>query len=157
MEFFWGRKHPLSQWHPAPFTVDNIRYATAEHYMMAKKALLFDDLHTWTMIILSTDPKEAKKLGRKVKNFNQEVWNDKKIQIVFQGNMEKFKQNVEMRKYLLSTKGKKLVEASQSDKIWGIGLSAFNPEARDIEKWKGSNLMGKVMELVRETLNEKHN
>ena len=33
----------FSQWYPSPFTADGINYATAEHYMMAAKARLFDD------------------------------------------------------------------------------------------------------------------
>ena len=49
---FWGhRPRPdgrigascLSQWWPAPFTVDGVAYATAEHWMMAGKARLFGD------------------------------------------------------------------------------------------------------------------
>lgn len=49
---FWGhRPHPdgrlsascLSQWWPAPFVVDGVSYATAEHWMMAAKARLFGD------------------------------------------------------------------------------------------------------------------
>jgi len=49
---FWGHRPPrgggvgkscLSQWYPAPFTVDGVRYATAEHFMMAGKARLFGD------------------------------------------------------------------------------------------------------------------
>jgi len=50
--FFWGHtptrageidKAVFSQWYPAPFTLDGVRYATAEHYMMAEKAALFAD------------------------------------------------------------------------------------------------------------------
>jgi predicted NAD-dependent protein-ADP-ribosyltransferase YbiA (DUF1768 family) len=33
----------LSQWFPRPFVEDGVRYATAEHYMMAAKARLFHD------------------------------------------------------------------------------------------------------------------
>ena len=49
---FWGHRPRqdgsagagcLSQWWPAPFTVDGKAYATAEHWMMAAKARLFDD------------------------------------------------------------------------------------------------------------------
>lgn len=49
---FWGHTVPkdgkvgktcLSQWYPAPFTVDGVLYPTAEHYMMAEKARLFND------------------------------------------------------------------------------------------------------------------
>src|SRR6266540_1138612 len=49
---FWGhRARPdgrvgsscLSQWWPSPFTVDEVTYGTAEHWMMAGKARLFSD------------------------------------------------------------------------------------------------------------------
>nr|WP_255495264.1 NADAR family protein [Nocardia sp. GTS18] len=49
---FWGHRSRadgtlgsgcLSQWWPAPFSVDGERFATAEHYMMWRKALLFGD------------------------------------------------------------------------------------------------------------------
>ena len=47
--FFWGHqksvgkvsKNCFSQWYDVSFSVDNITYKTAEHYMMAEKARLF--------------------------------------------------------------------------------------------------------------------
>lgn len=48
--FFWGHQPErdggvgagcLSQWWPVPFTADDMRFATAEHYMMWRKATLF--------------------------------------------------------------------------------------------------------------------
>jgi len=49
--FFWsptrhGRelgRECLSQWYPSSFAVDGLSYVTAEHWMMAEKARLFDD------------------------------------------------------------------------------------------------------------------
>ena len=49
--FFWGHtnktnqvtKSCFSQWYESPFTIDDITYPTAEHYMMAEKAKLFGD------------------------------------------------------------------------------------------------------------------
>ncbi len=50
--FFWGHQVPkdgsitkscLSQWYPAPFTIDGLLYPTTEHWMMPEKARLFGD------------------------------------------------------------------------------------------------------------------
>lgn len=57
--FFYGhhQKKPnivdhscLSQWFHAEFTVDGVRYKTAEHYMMAQKAKLFNDYEAYEEI-----------------------------------------------------------------------------------------------------------
>jgi len=48
--FFWGHtssneisKSCLSQWYDSKFVVNDVEYLTAEHWMMAEKALLFED------------------------------------------------------------------------------------------------------------------
>jgi hypothetical protein len=38
------------------------------------------------------------------------------------------------------------------DCIWGIGLGEDNPDAADPEKWKGTNLLGKIIEEVHKRL-----
>ena len=77
--YFWGHtnktgertgKFIFSQWYPSPFTVDGVRYQTAEHWMMAEKARLFSDHSIADQIIQATTPIEAKALGRQVKNFD---------------------------------------------------------------------------------------
>ena len=45
-----------------------------------------------------------------------------------------------------------LAEASPYDKIWGIGLDAANPDSADPTKWKGDNLLGKILRRIREEL-----
>ncbi len=50
---------------------------------------------------------------------------------------------------LLSTKNMVIVEASPSDKVWGIGLSMTNKDINDPKKWKGKNLLGKCLMNVR--------
>ena len=77
------------------------------------------------------DPREIKKLGRKVRNFDSRLWDSHKFDIVVNGNYHKFSQNPEMRDFLISTAGKVLVEASPYDDIWGIGLEASHPDASD--------------------------
>ncbi|MDF1561651.1 MAG: NADAR family protein [Deltaproteobacteria bacterium] len=69
---FWGHtprqagvadKACLSQWYPSPFVVDGLTYATAEHFMMAEKARLFDDGITLAKIHEASSPAEARALG----------------------------------------------------------------------------------------------
>jgi ribA/ribD-fused uncharacterized protein len=159
--FFWGHaKKPneaignccFSQWFEAPFTVDGILYRTAEHWMMAQKALLFNDRMSFDKIVNSKKPKEAKELGRLVKNFNTQVWNERRHEIVKMGNIHKFNQHQECYKYLEGTGNRILVEASPVDTIWGVGLSKESDQISNPHKWRGLNLLGFVLMEIREIL-----
>jgi ribA/ribD-fused uncharacterized protein len=159
--FFWGHKQKLagitdkscfSQWWPSPFIVDGTTYPTAEHWMMAQKALLFDDQEIFDLIVAANKPAIAKDLGRKVKNFEAEKWNSKAFEFVVEGNLHKFSQNEELKNFLLSTGDKILVEASPVDFIWGIGLPQEATEASDPLKWEGTNLLGFALMEVRAAL-----
>src|SRR6185295_19964985 len=97
--------------------------------MMAQKAHLFGDEDSRRQIIEAATPKLAKGLGRKVKNFNEDVWQASRFEFVVEGNLAKFRQNQELGQFLLGTGNKVLVEASPMDRIWGIGLSASNKSA----------------------------
>lgn len=119
--------------------------------MMAQKAKLFKDQNTLKCIMHETDPKKIKKLGRDVKNFDEKIWNKNKYNIVYKGNYAKFSQNIYLKKYLLSTKDKTIVEASPYDKVWGIGFSEKNVNINDQTEW-GENLLGKILMKVREEL-----
>ena len=142
----------LSQWYPAPFEVEGVLYPTAEHWMMAGKARLFKDDETLAEILAAPDPKTAKALGRKVASFEEKVWKTKAREIVTAGNLYKFSQHAELKEFLLSTGSRVLVEASPYDKIWGIGLSATDPNASNPAKWKGQNLLGFALMDVRSEL-----
>ena len=83
----------LSQWFPAPFTVDGLRYATAEHFMMAEKARLFGDEETRSRVIATSDPGAAKALGREVRGFDDAAWTGARFDIVVRGSVAKFGQN----------------------------------------------------------------
>lgn len=139
----------LSQWYPCQFEVDSVKYTSAEQYMMAEKARLFGDEKIRTEILRTSDPRKCKALGRKVKNFDKAVWDKRKENIVRNGNFEKFMQNSALRSFLLSTGDKVLVEASPTDRVWGIGLGKNNPDALDPKKWRGQNLLGFILMAVR--------
>ena len=160
--FFWGHtengdkttKASFSQWYNCKFTVDEITYHTAEQYMMAQKALLFNDNEIFNEIMKANHPKEYKELGRKIKNFSEVKWNESKYQIVLKGNIAKFSQNEKLKAFLLNTGTKILVEASPYDKIWGIGLSANEENIENPLTWKGENLLGFALMEVRDLLNQ---
>jgi ribA/ribD-fused uncharacterized protein len=71
---------------------------------------------------------------------------------VFKGNYAKFSQNDELSDELLATGNKILVEASPYDTIWGIGMGEKEPGINDPANWKGLNLLGWSIMLVRKEL-----
>lgn len=144
----------LTQWYIAPFDVDGVEYACAEQYMMVQKAMLFNDDAIAQQIMQTTDPAIMKKLGRLVKNYNEDTWVSQRIAIVTQGNIGKFsdKRNVALKEYLLSTGDAMLVEASPFDQIWGIGMDANDAKRTDPNRWNGLNLLGKILMDVRALL-----
>lgn len=157
--YFWGHtqhghattKACFSQWYPAAFTVDGICYLTAEHWMMVGKARLFEPI--WIERILANpDPSAAKAFGRKINHFNQSVWLQHRFELVVQGNLAKFSQNVALKEFLMATADQVLVEASPVDQIWGVGLAADDPRAANPAEWCGLNLLGFALMRVREQL-----
>lgn len=143
----------LSQWWPAaPFTQGGNTYATAEHYMMWRKADLFGDHGTAEKILSAPTPKEAKALGRQASGFDQATWEAGRYDIVVDASRLKFGQHDDLRAFLLSTGDRILVEASPRDRIWGIGLGRNNPAAHDPAQWRGLNLLGFALCDVRDVL-----
>lgn len=158
---FWGHrperdgrigKGCLSQWWPAPFTVDGVEFATAEHYMMWHKAMLFGDDQSAERILLAADPRQAKALGRGVRGFDQPRWEASRYEIVVAASVAKFGQRPELRNFLLGTGQRVLVEASPTDRVWGIGLTADDPRAEDPARWRGLNLLGFALMAARAVL-----
>lgn len=159
--FFWGHQPSkdgaitascLSQWWPARFDVAGVGYPCAEHWMMAEKARLFDDVDMADKIASAGSPKQAKELGRQVRGFDVSTWDANKRRIVEQGSFEKFRQNPPLRDFLLSTGDQVLVEASPVDRIWGIGLAGDDERAANPLQWRGKNLLGFALMTARDRL-----
>ena len=160
--YFWGHTPNykrmtatcFSQWYDVYFEVDGIQYHTTEQFMMASKARLFGDKDTLAEIMSATTPFEYKKLGRKVKGFEASIWDEKKLDIVVEGNKAKFGQNPDLKDFLLGTGDAVLVEASPFDKIWGIGMDRETALNSRVEDWNGENLLGCALMEVRDWLKE---
>lgn len=151
--YFFFRKHMWgSQWYPSIYIVNGVKYHCNEQYMMAQKALLFNDTKIYDKIMKTKDPKRIKALGRQVNNFEDNIWDNNKYRIVLEANYAKFSQNLYLKDQLLQTGDKIIAEASPYDNIWGIGLTASDKRAQDMSKWLGQNLLGKALMETREKL-----
>ncbi|MCF5725284.1 NADAR family protein [Pseudomonas syringae] len=156
--FFWGHQRSktvvtascFSQWFEAEFIVEGQHYPTAEHFMMAEKAALFDDQDIRAQVFEAPTANAAKALGRKVRGFDDQVWLQHRYDIVVRANQAKFSQNPPLNEYLLHTGSRVIVEASPVDSIWGIGLAQDHADAKNPNRWKGLNLLGFALMQVRD-------
>jgi len=161
--FFWGDE--FSNWYDCQFKYKGLTFFNSEQAFMWEKAMYFNDNEIAELILKTPNPRENKKLGRKVRNFNAEVWAVVSYPIMVAVNMAKYTQGIKSndiryihsrraRKALLETGDKIIVEASPYDKIWGIGIGLDNDDCLDESKWLGLNLLGKALMEVRKTLKD---
>lgn len=142
----------LSNWYLSDFQADGRTFSSMEQYMMYQKAALFGDTVIAGEILKTSDAGKIKALGRKVSGYNDVIWNGARQVIVYNGLLEKFGQNVELKEMLLKTEEHILAECAVMDKIWGIGISMKDENRFDINKWKGQNLLGFALMEARKSL-----
>ena len=131
-------------------TIDDVEYKTVEHYFQAMKAHEFEDTELYQKILKVKTPKAAKAIGQKIANFKPEVWDKKKNEIMEKGVRTKFVQHPTLRKQLLETGDKLIGEANPRDTYWGIGTSMNLEKAKIPSKWRGKNMMGKLLMKLRD-------
>lgn len=154
-EYHFFLTDEFSQWYPSKFKDERgIIFNCCEQYMMYCKAQLFGDKEVQAAVLATNDPGDMKKLGRQIKNFDQEVWNDNAYDIVTRGNVMKFSQNPELWDILNKTNNKVIVEAADYDTIWGIGLKAQDAVNTTEQQWLGTNLLGQAIMETRDFLRD---
>ena len=142
----------LSNWYLSKFTIDNVTFSSMEQYMMYRKAVCFHDESVAAQILATEDVAEIKALGRVVSNYDESLWNGIRQIVVYAGLLAKFLQNNELKEKIKVTGNAVLAECAVKDRIWGIGLSMKDPDRFDKTKWKGQNLLGYALMMVRESL-----
>lgn len=153
--YFWGSF--LSNWVPKNLNIkyDGHEFTTSEQIFMYKKAKFFNDEPYAALIVtLGTDPKIAKELGGKVRGYNEEKWSKVREQMMYDSIYLKFSQYSDLKKKLLDTGDKILVEGTPFDPIWGVMIKWDDDKILDEKNWKGLNLLGKVLMKVREDLKD---
>jgi len=158
--YFWRENEEygwLSNFYKSNFVDDNgVQYNCNEQYFMAQKCLIFapENKLILNQIMVQTSPLRIKNFGRKIPNFNEEIWTKSKYNIMVNGLYFKFSQNIELKNKLIETSSKIIYEASQYDKIWGIGLNYYNAINRTRNCFPGKNLLGIALMDVRKNLME---
>ena len=142
----------LSNWYLSDFTVDNIKFSSMEQYMMYRKATCFHDDKIAEQILETNDVAKIKALGRLVSGYDDHHWNGVRQVVVYEGLVAKFTQNPQLLQLLKNTKNDILAECAIKDKIWGIGLSMTDSDRLNRAKWKGQNLLGYALMMVRDKI-----
>ena len=138
------------------FTVGKITFSSMTQFLAYKKAI-FVDVRKAQTILSESKTSEIRKYDRKYdrKLKDNTAWLKDRYEIMYQGLLEKFRQNKELREKLLLTEDIPLIYCSPRDKDWGIGMSKFNAKRKNSDKWKGDNLLGIILMKVRAQLASK--
>lgn len=161
---FW-KEHPMCNFtkcrikfadpYYVPLENDPIEFTSSEQMFMWFKAIFFGDEEMAEKILQSQTPQEARDLGQKVRNYDDEKWDKVRVDRMRTAVRYKFYQNEDLRKKLMDARyeGKTFVEASYYDRIWGIGYN--ESEAMDhLDNW-GRNELGKILTDLRNELKTK--
>lgn len=142
---FFGNNDVCSNFYLCPLQYEGHRFHSSEQLFMYLKAKTFKDWGIVRMILSCETPKEAKALGRKVRNYDDKVWNLERDRCMYITVLAKFMQCEEFKKLVIDNSNKTFAEASPYDHIWGIKLSENDPRALDPSQWKGENRLGKCI------------
>ncbi len=126
----------LANYSPHGFYQNGIYYPTVEHYYQSEK---FDNPNIRDSIITAKTPKEASMIGRDRTHKRKEHFRDQKLQVMYEGVLEKFRQNPDIRSKLIETRNQIIREMTVKESYWGVGP--------DLD---GENHIGQILMNVRE-------
>ena len=152
---FFGELNALSNFHPAEFIIDGIKFPTSEHYIQYTKSITFGDKITANKILNADTPVNCKALGWKISNFDKEKWDENAKALCIGGIRAKFIQNKNLLNTLLRTKGHILVEAAK-DKVWGTGRVLSRDDWHDHTLWHSQGILGEMLCEIRDTYLQNH-
>lgn len=135
-----------------PFNLDGMKFPSAEHYLMWRKARLFGDESAAARILVAKTPGEAQSLGRRVKDYDELTWSNARYAIAVTGSIAKFTARPELTGLILSTGDRIMVEASPLDHVWGCGLAESSADISDPRSWPGKNLLGFALMEARDSI-----
>jgi ribA/ribD-fused uncharacterized protein len=145
----------FSNVYPCKIVYNNIEFGSVDHLFMYFKAVHFNDTEAIESIINISDPRLSKRIGRKIKNFDESIWENVRENYLYEAVYLKFSQNEDLKSLLLEYgKDHKFVQGSRCDYIYGIGIRFKDEEAKDETNWKGLNIAGKVLDKVYEELSK---
>lgn len=153
--FFYYGDDCYSNFFRSEFEFAGVKFFCSEQAFMWAKAVFFRDWHTAGKIAnvdgsKRNAPFTCKMLGREVKPYVEEMWESVRYQLMIDVLTQKFSQNLQLYRTLIGTGKLILVEASPTDKLWGVGLAADHPDVTNPARWRGRNLLGNALMEVRD-------
>lgn len=149
---FFGSKSVLNNWNKEhPFTIKGTTYSCMEQYIISEKCLFFGDTDNARYVMQETEPREMRKAGDYVSNYDHQLWLEICRDIVTEGVRSKFSSNEHAKAFLLNTGRRVIGEATKNTK-WGIGVHISDEKVMDTTKWDGENMMGQILMKVREDI-----
>lgn len=152
--FFYTSADIYSNFYASKFRYRGHLFFCSEQAFMWRKALHFNDAEVAAKILaVRFNPNACKQLGRQVKGYDDTEWKKVRYEIMVDVLKAKFEDPI-LKKALLGTGTKKLVEAAVNDRDWGIGMNEETAVKTVERKWKGLNLLGQALVEVRESLTQ---
>lgn len=111
--------------------LDGKVWPTSEHYFQAMK---FEGTPVESTVRMAYSAGEAARIGRDRKNPLRKDWESVKCDVMRKVVYAKFTQHEELRKLLLSTGDRKIVEHTERDSYWGDGGNG-----------SGKNMLGVIL------------
>lgn len=149
---FFTKHSVFSNHHRCDLELDGIAYTSSEQCYFHQKAQLFEDELRAKQIMQTDDPVKQMRLGRKVRNASDDVWDQHKVGIMKRAITQKFVQNTRLKSILLATDNKTIVECSPSDSFWGIKMPLHDNRIFNELNWRGENTLGKLLAELRDEL-----
>lgn len=147
----WG---VFSNFYPADIRINSLTFHCNEQYIMYMKASVFEDWEVAQAILKADSPGEIKRLGRRVRGFQEDVWARSRESIADTCNLAKFESHPSLRRILMSTGSRPIAEAAPGDFVWGIGISVAKAKGLQPSDWKGQNILGRSLMRIREELQQ---
>lgn len=163
--YFFTKEDFLSNFYYSPFeysynsnsifeSISIVKVNYSEQAYMFEKCRFFNDIEKAYKCIECGDALESKKIGMSLK-IDREKWSEVMFDIMYNICYQKFSSNNDIKKMLLKTGNKILVEGSPYDITWGVGISKHDDSILQEINWKGRNLLGEILMKVRSELRKK--
>lgn len=147
---FYGRFSPFSNFHPVSLEIDGRRFTCVEQFYQYSRALEAGKHTIAAQILLAIDPVEMKKLGDQCKSteMDRNWYGTKSDNCMKRALCVKFNKPV-FKDLLKKTEQRDIMECNKFDYYWSCGLSSSDPQIGDKAKWKGQNVMGRLLVAIR--------
>ena len=148
---FFGAISPLSNFHPAPFSLDGVDYISSEQYIQAKKAEYFNNNACLDNILSANTPLDCKIFAKNIKGYKRSKWEEVAEEKCTPGIRAKFEQNQQLMDALIQKTGRKQIVECANDRLWGTGVNLNRVDCLIPEKWISPGILGRILERIRDT------